>query len=88
MLRRIFVVTIKGELIKMYDSKIYGKIRFKLADILEKENMSKNHLSVISNVRFDTIGKYVKGDIERVDLDIICRFCKALNCKIEDIIEY
>ena len=84
MLRRIFVVTIKGELIKMYDR----KIKFKLADILEKENMSKNHLSVISNVRFDTIGKYVKGDIERVDLDIICRFCKALNCKIEDIIEY
>ena len=48
MLRRIFVVTIKGELIKMYDSKIYGRIRFKLADILEKENMSKNHLSVIA----------------------------------------
>lgn len=48
----------------MYDSKIYGKVKFKLKDILEKENMSKNHLSVISNVRFDTIGKYVKGDIE------------------------
>lgn len=72
----------------MYDSKIYGKLKFKLKDILEKENISKNHLSVISNVRFDTIVKYVKGDIERVDLDIICRFCKALNCKIEDIIEY
>lgn len=77
MLRRIFVVTIKGELIKMYDSKIYGKIRFKLAGILEKENMSKNHLSVISNVRFDTIGKYVKGNIERVDLDISALFVKS-----------
>ena len=77
MLRRIFVVTIKGELIKMYDSKIYGKIKFKLADILEKENMSKNHLSVISNVIFDTIGKYVKGDIERVDLDISALFVKS-----------
>ncbi len=72
----------------MYDSKIYGKIKFKLVDILERDNISKNHLSVISNVRFDTIQKYVKGDIERVDLDIICRFCKALNCKIEDILEY
>ena len=45
-------------------------------DILEKENMSKNHLSVISNVRFDTIGKYVKGDIERVSLDISALFVK------------
>lgn len=61
----------------MYDSKIYGKIRFKLAGILEKENMSKNHLSVISNVRFDTIGKYVKGNIERVDLDISALFVKS-----------
>ena len=51
-------------------------VRFKLADILEKENMSKNHLSVISNVRFDTIGKYVKGDIERVSLDISALFVK------------
>ncbi len=72
----------------MYNSVNYGKIKFKLKGILEKEKMSKNHLSVISGVRFDTIQRYIKGDIVKVDLDIICRLCKALNCNIEDIIEY
>lgn len=24
----------------------------------------------------------------KADLDIICRLCKALNCNIEDIMEY
>jgi len=72
----------------MYNSGKYGKVHFKLKDILDKEKMSKNHLSVISGVRFDTIQRYIKGDIIRVDLDVICRLCKALNCSIVDIIEY
>ena len=72
----------------MYNSGNYGKIKFKLKEILDRENISKNHLSVTSGVRFDTIQRYVKGDIVRVDLDIICRLCKALNRNIEDIIEY
>jgi putative transcriptional regulator len=72
----------------MYNSGNYGKVRFKLNGILKDRNMTKNRLSVISGVRFDTIQRYVKGDIIRVDLDVICRLCKALNCKLEDIIEY
>jgi len=72
----------------MYDSGNYGIIKFKLKDILERDNISKNRLSVISGVRFDTIHRYVKGDIVKVDLDIMCRLCKALGCNIEDIIEY
>ena len=72
----------------MYNSGKYGKIHFKLKNILENNKISKNSLSVKSGVRFDTIQRYIKGDIVRVDLDIICKLCKALNCTIEDIIEY
>jgi len=72
----------------VYNSGKYGKIHFKLKNILENNKISKNSLSVKSGVRFDTIQRYIKGDIVRVDLDIICKLCKALNCTIEDIIEY
>jgi len=38
----------------MDNSGNYGKIKFKLKDILDNEKMSKNHLIVISGVRFVT----------------------------------
>jgi putative transcriptional regulator len=79
--------TILSEVI-MYNSGNYGKVNFKLWDMLKNNNMSKNSLSVKSGVRFDTIHRYCKGDIVRVDLDVICRLCKALDCNIEEIIEY
>jgi len=72
----------------VYNSGDYGKIEFKLKDIVEENKISKNSLSVKSGVRFDTIQRYLKGDILRVDLDVICRLCKALDCTLEDIIEY
>ncbi|MFV0394908.1 MAG: helix-turn-helix domain-containing protein [Coprobacillaceae bacterium] len=72
----------------MYKTQENGMIIFKLQDILHTRKISKNHLSVISGVRFDTIHRFCKGDLSRIDLDILCRLCNALNCEITDIIEY
>ncbi len=72
----------------MYISNECGSIKFKLEDLLKKKQLSKNKLSLESNVRFDTIQRMCKGNLSRIDLDIICRLCKYLNCQIEDIIEY
>lgn len=72
----------------MYKTQENGIIIFKLNDILKERNLSKNRLSVTSGVRFDTIHRYCKGDLTRIDLDILCRLCHVLNCQISDIIEY
>ena len=72
----------------MYQSIDCGSIKFKLKKILEERNLSKNKLSVTSGVRFDTIQRLCKGNTSRIDLEIICRLCKTLNCSIEDLIEY
>lgn len=72
----------------MYTSIDNGSINFKLKQILIDRNLSKNKLSVMSGVRFDTIQRFCLGNISRIDLEILCRLCNALNCKIEDIIEY
>lgn len=65
-----------------------GKIKFKLAQILKDRNLSKNKLSITSGVRSDTILRLCKGNLTRLDLDIVCRLCKTLDCSIEDLIEY
>lgn len=72
----------------MYKSIDSGNITFKLKQLLNDKNLSKNKLSVMSGVRFDTIQRFCLGNISRIDLEILCKLCKALNCKIEDIIEY
>lgn len=72
----------------MYKTQENGMIVFKLNDILKHRKLSKNRLSVNSGVRFDTIHRFCKGDLSRIDLEILCRLCHALNCDINDIIEY
>jgi len=87
MSRCISNVTIRW-VMYMYKTYENGFIVFKLQDILNERNLSKNRLSVISGVRFDTIQRYCKGNLTRIDLDILCRLCHVLNCEITDIIEY
>lgn len=84
--RRIHVKLTLGEI--MYQSVGCGKIKFKLKSILESRNLSKNRLSIISGVRFDTIQRIYNGSLTRLDLDILCRLCKALDCQIDELIEY
>ena len=72
----------------MYQSMDSGKIKFKLKDLIQSQNLTKHHLSVISGVRFDTICRMCKGNLVRLDLEILCRLCNALNCSLDDLIEY
>ena len=72
----------------MYQSINCGKIKFKLKDMMETQKLTKNGLSTKSGVRFDTIQSLCKGTLTRLDLEIICRLCKALDCSIDDLIEY
>lgn len=72
----------------MYTTQTEGMIIFKLETILKERKLSKNRLSTMSGVRFDTIQRFCKGDLSRIDLDILCRLCSALECEIQDIIEY
>ena len=65
-----------------------NSIIFKLKNIMDEKKMSKNHLCKLTGLRFETIQGYYKGNISRVDLYVLSLLCKALECRIEDIIEY
>lgn len=53
---------------------------------MEKQHMSKNRLCRLTGLRFETIQGYYLGTISRVDLYVLSLLCKALHCKVEDII--
>ena len=66
----------------------YGKIKIKLEEMLKKRGMSKNKLSHKAEMQRTQINNYCKNEITRLDTDVLARICTALDCKIEDILEF
>ena len=68
--------------------KVDGEIIFKLQEVLDKNNITKYKLSRITNIRYDTICNYCKGNVTLINVEYLKIFCNVLNCSIDEIIEY
>lgn len=55
---------------------------------MEKQNISVYRLSRITGIKYDRVKKYYEGDIYRIDLSNLAKICRALNCKINDVVKY
>ena len=60
---------------------------FKLGNILDEKNISKNKLSQDTETDYKVITRYINGDLTRLDINILERLCNYLDCDITDIIE-
>ena len=63
-------------------------IRICLDKTLEKLNISRYELAKRTGVQYQIIDNYYKNKVKRYDSFVLERICLALNCGIEDIIEY
>lgn len=68
--------------------KEYGKINICLKDLMKEKNITRNHLSTITNTRYEVINRWYLGSVEKLDLDVLARICYVLDCSPEDIIKY
>ena len=68
--------------------KVNGNIIFKLQDVLNKNDITRYKFSRMTNIRYDTICNYCKGNVTLINVEYLKIFCNMLNCNIEDIIEY
>ena len=66
----------------------YGRIEIHLADLLEKSGLSKNKLCHRAEMQRTQINGYCNNTISRLDIDVLARLCYALNCEINDLLEY
>ena len=60
---------------------------FKLNNLLEKKKISKNKLGQDTGTDYKVVTRYINGEIERLDLIVLERFCNYLECELTDIIE-
>lgn len=68
--------------------KVSGNIIFKLQEVLNNRNITKYRLSRITNIRYDTICNYCKGNVTLINIEYLKIFCSILECDIQDIIEF
>ena len=72
-----------------YELREYGHVRVKLAELLEKRGITRNHLRTLTGVKYDVIDRYYKDEnVQMVDLDFVAKVCFALDCSVEDLLEY
>jgi len=72
----------------IYVLKNYGKININLKEIIDSKKISRSKLSTMTALGYDIINRYYNNKVNRVDLDVIARFCFVLGCNIEDILKY
>lgn len=66
----------------------YGKIRINLKNILEEKGVTRNQLAKLTSTRFEVVNKWYDGEVERIDADVLARFCYVLGCDISDMVKH
>ena len=66
----------------------YGNISIHLKELIEAQGITRYRLAKLADTRFEVVEKWCSGTVERIDSDVLARFCYILNCDITDIIRY
>ena len=63
-------------------------VRLTIDRYLDQHGITRYELAKRTDVKFQTIDRYYKNRVVRYDSYILDRICAALNCNLEDILEY
>ena len=77
-----------SELRSIVNLSSYGKISIHLKELLEERGITRYRLAKLADTRFEVVEKWCSGTVERIDSDVLARFCYILDCEITDIIKY
>jgi len=70
------------------DMEDFGQVVFKIDQVLEEKNISKNKLEKDANLQRTQLNSYCNNKVRRIDLQTLAKICHVLDCGIEDIMEY
>lgn len=63
-------------------------VRLTLDKLLQKLKISRYELSKRTGIQYQIIDNYYKNRVKRYDSYVLGRICEALDCNIEDVLEY
>ncbi len=63
-------------------------VKLTIDKILEQRGITRYELAKRTEIKFQTIDRYYKNKVIRYDSYILDRICAALECNVNDILEY
>lgn len=66
----------------------FGTIRLHLNELMKERNISINKLSFRAEMRRTQLKKYCRNEVQRLDIAVLSRLCYALDCDLNDLLEY
>ena len=66
----------------------FGQVVFKIDQVLAEKKISKNKLEKEAKLQRTQLNSYCNNKVRRIDLQTLAKICYALDCGIEDIMEY
>lgn len=65
-----------------------GSIIVRIDHLLKENNISKNKLCFDLRIQRGQLNRYCRSDVQRLDINLLCRLCKYFKCDISDVLEY
>lgn len=65
-----------------------GSIKIKVDEQLKKAGITRTKLANLMDVDYRVVRNLLNGTTKRVDMELWCRLCYALECDLPDIMEY
>lgn len=66
----------------------YGHMEICLKEQIDRLGWSRMEVARRTGTRFGVIDRWYKGEIGRIDLDVLARLCYVLHCQVTDLIRY
>lgn len=84
----MFLVMHMQELRSVVNLGSYGNVSIHLKELIDAKGITRYRLAKLADTRFEVVEKWCSGTVERIDSDVLARFCYILNCDITDILKY
>lgn len=66
----------------------FGTVKLHLEELMKERNISINKLSFRAEMQRTQLKKYCKNEVQRLDISVLSRLCYALDCDLNDLLEY
>lgn len=66
----------------------FGTIKLHLKEVMEDRNITLSKLSYRAEMQRTQLKHYYDNSIQRLDIAVLSRLCYALNCDLNDLLEY
>ena len=69
------MVIIMKELRSIVNLNSYGRVSIHQKEIIEERGITRYRLAKLADTRFEVVEKWCSGTVERIDSDVLARFC-------------